>query len=396
MRLTVDHAQISALGLRLGVQEVIRSLHNDPKLKLDQRTVFWEDAEPDCVRVQPAKRTQPPPGCPEASLLWHDLVALRASLLNVIVGGIPSVERAVINEKEGSGSAGGARAYKLLVEGTGLTHVMGVAGVDGRRTCSNHVIEVEKALGIEAARSTIMSEIQYTMGQHGMDIDSRRAATRRTGARRAGPRAARGLTRRRLRAPPRRTPPSPRQARDAAGGRDDLPRRGSRHHALRHRQDEDERAHVREPPLGHWRSPSQPRGCHGPAMPLTRLVPRSALCARAPPAPPFWSQARLLREDDRPPLRRGGARAARRDQRRERVHHHGHPDPARHRALQAAAALPEATRTAALGAHADAQLARSGRPRGLARRCAGGDGRAGELAAAHAVDCIMSVRCTRC
>ena len=34
-------------------------------------------------------------------------------------------------------------------------------------------MEVEKTLGIEAARSTIMHEIKYTMGNHGMSIDTR-------------------------------------------------------------------------------------------------------------------------------------------------------------------------------------------------------------------------------
>ena len=56
---------------------------------------------------------------------------------------------------------------------------MGVSGVRGVASSSNHIIEVEKVLGIESARSTIMSEIQYTMGQHGMDIDTRYAPTAR-------------------------------------------------------------------------------------------------------------------------------------------------------------------------------------------------------------------------
>lgn len=35
------------------------------------------------------------------------------------------------------------------------------------------VRQVEKTLGIEAARSTIINEIQYTMVNHGMSIDRR-------------------------------------------------------------------------------------------------------------------------------------------------------------------------------------------------------------------------------
>jgi len=34
-------------------------------------------------------------------------------------------------------------------------------------------MEIEEVLGIEAARQTIINEIQYTMQQHGMRIDIR-------------------------------------------------------------------------------------------------------------------------------------------------------------------------------------------------------------------------------
>ena len=47
------------------------------------------------------------------------------------------------------------------------------AGVNARKTRSNHIMDVERSLGIEAARATIMHEIKYTMKEHGMFIDSR-------------------------------------------------------------------------------------------------------------------------------------------------------------------------------------------------------------------------------
>lgn len=46
-------------------------------------------------------------------------------------------------------------------------------GIIGEHTTSNHVMEVEKVLGIEAARRTVINEIQYTMSSHGMSIDPR-------------------------------------------------------------------------------------------------------------------------------------------------------------------------------------------------------------------------------
>ena len=65
------------------------------------------------------------------------------------------------------------RRYEVLVEGRNLTAVMGTLGVVGSRTTTNHIMEVEKVLGIEAARRQIIDEIQTTMSSHGMTIDAR-------------------------------------------------------------------------------------------------------------------------------------------------------------------------------------------------------------------------------
>lgn len=46
-------------------------------------------------------------------------------------------------------------------------------GVNGSLSTSNNTCEVEKTLGIEAARTTIIEEIVYTMVNHGMSIDIR-------------------------------------------------------------------------------------------------------------------------------------------------------------------------------------------------------------------------------
>ncbi|KAG8975877.1 DNA-directed RNA polymerase III subunit C1 (rpo31) [Tulasnella sp. 427] len=50
---------------------------------------------------------------------------------------------------------------------------MTTEGVVGEETTSNHVMEVQNVLGIEAARRKIIDEIQYTMSSHGMSIDPR-------------------------------------------------------------------------------------------------------------------------------------------------------------------------------------------------------------------------------
>jgi DNA-directed RNA polymerase III subunit RPC1 len=59
------------------------------------------------------------------------------------------------------------------VEGTDFRSVLTSAGVDGRLSETNNVTEVESVLGIEAARSKIMTEIKYIFDQYGMGIDYR-------------------------------------------------------------------------------------------------------------------------------------------------------------------------------------------------------------------------------
>uniref|UniRef100_A0A3Q2QKV0 DNA-directed RNA polymerase subunit n=1 Tax=Fundulus heteroclitus TaxID=8078 RepID=A0A3Q2QKV0_FUNHE len=103
------------------------------------------------------------------SSMYYVLQSLKEELPKVVVQGIPEVARAVIHIDEQSGK----NKYKLLVEGDNMRAVMATHGVNGSRTTSNNTYEVEKTLGIEAARSTIINEIQYTMTNHGMSIDRR-------------------------------------------------------------------------------------------------------------------------------------------------------------------------------------------------------------------------------
>ena len=111
------------------------------------------------------------------------------------MSGIPTVSRAVINHGpppldgmegmihkcskpgcpicDGNKGRKDTNQYHILVEGCGLHRVMGTPGVDGTHTWSNHVMENEKALGVEAARTKICSEIKMIMGCYGITLDSR-------------------------------------------------------------------------------------------------------------------------------------------------------------------------------------------------------------------------------
>lgn len=104
---------------------------------------------------------------------YYRLRELKRALPEVVVKGVPSISRAVINVKDKADDRGEKGAKELLVEGYGLQKVMTTEGIVGEHTSSNHIMEVAQVLGIEAARRTIINEIQHTMSAHGMSIDPR-------------------------------------------------------------------------------------------------------------------------------------------------------------------------------------------------------------------------------
>ena len=89
---------------------------------------------------------------------------LKRALPEVVVKGYPDASRAVIKTDDNNRNT-------LLVEGYGLRACMTTEGVDGKRTKTNSVMEMRDVLGIEAARKTIIDEIDVVMGD--MDIDPR-------------------------------------------------------------------------------------------------------------------------------------------------------------------------------------------------------------------------------
>lgn len=54
-----------------------------------------------------------------------------------------------------------------------LRFTLYVLGIKGTHAFSNNTFAMERTLGIEAARTTIMNEVNYTMSSHGMSIDIR-------------------------------------------------------------------------------------------------------------------------------------------------------------------------------------------------------------------------------
>lgn len=170
LEIRVDLNTIEKLQLELTIEEIVIALAKAPKLKLQMSDIEINMPDKVCVKVNPdsgkTKSISTLAKEPLENALFYRMQSLRRLLPQIVVKGLPDITRAVINIRDD-----GKR--ELLVEGYGLRDVMCADGVIGSKTITNHVLEVNNVLGIEAARASIIGEIDYTMSNHGMSVDPR-------------------------------------------------------------------------------------------------------------------------------------------------------------------------------------------------------------------------------
>uniref|UniRef100_A0A2R5LGD7 DNA-directed RNA polymerase subunit n=1 Tax=Ornithodoros turicata TaxID=34597 RepID=A0A2R5LGD7_9ACAR len=153
----LDLDRIRLLQLEVNAETVRYSIATS-KVRVKSQNIHVVGAA--LVTVRPSETSK--------TSLYYAVQTLKEQLPHVVVRGIPTTSRAVIHA-----DAGLLTHYRLLVEGDGLREVMATYGVCGTKTTSNNTAEVEKTLGIEAARSTIIREIGVTMESHGISVDKR-------------------------------------------------------------------------------------------------------------------------------------------------------------------------------------------------------------------------------
>jgi DNA-directed RNA polymerase beta' subunit len=81
------------------------------------------------------------------------------------VKGIPGIRRVLLTEERGE--------WVIRTDGSNLPKVLDVLGIDPTRTTTNHIHEIAKTLGIEAARSVIIKEGMGVLEEQGLDVDIR-------------------------------------------------------------------------------------------------------------------------------------------------------------------------------------------------------------------------------
>ncbi|MFX0002073.1 MAG: DNA-directed RNA polymerase subunit A'' [Promethearchaeota archaeon] len=97
----------------------------------------------------------------------QSLQKLREKILKKVVKGIRGVKRGLLTPSDDG------EEWIIKTEGTNLPSVIQIEGVDITRTVSNHIHEIEKLYGIEAARQMIILESQKVLEQQGLDVDLR-------------------------------------------------------------------------------------------------------------------------------------------------------------------------------------------------------------------------------
>ncbi len=97
----------------------------------------------------------------------QNLQKLREKILKKVVKGVRGIKRGLITPTDDK------KEWVIKTEGTNMHGVVQIEGVDTTRTVSNHIHEIEKLYGIEAARNMIIKEAQKVLEQQGLDVDQR-------------------------------------------------------------------------------------------------------------------------------------------------------------------------------------------------------------------------------
>lgn len=130
--ITKLHLQVDALSVR---HAILRGQGRPSVLKaLKDGDVLYDPRHPDRLRVLPPDLKEGRGGnaVPMGRRIYFVVQALKTALPEVMVRGIATVNRAIVNKVEGQ-QAGPEERYNLLIEGYGLADVMGTPGVDGRK-----------------------------------------------------------------------------------------------------------------------------------------------------------------------------------------------------------------------------------------------------------------------
>jgi DNA-directed RNA polymerase subunit A" len=95
----------------------------------------------------------------------RELRLLADKIRDLQISGVKGIGKVVIRQE--------ADEYVIHTEGSNIGAILKTDGVDIVRTTTNDIYEIEKVLGIEAARNAIIHELYTTMEEQGLSVDIR-------------------------------------------------------------------------------------------------------------------------------------------------------------------------------------------------------------------------------
>jgi len=98
---------------------------------------------------------------------YTQLLQLEDKVRDLRLKGIPNIERANVQRNDQTDE------FYISTIGSNLARVSEVEGIDRSKTYTNNIIEIYEYLGIEAARQSIMNELQATLDAARLDVDVR-------------------------------------------------------------------------------------------------------------------------------------------------------------------------------------------------------------------------------
>jgi len=93
------------------------------------------------------------------------VIAIRNKVLNTTVKGVPDIARVTLVQKDDE--------WVIQTTGSNIAKVLEVKGIDKKNVRTNNVFEIVSTLGIEAARNSLIDELNHTLGDQGLEVDNR-------------------------------------------------------------------------------------------------------------------------------------------------------------------------------------------------------------------------------
>ena len=166
--------QITRNIISTTVEDIAKTIYEDPKhdrvvvefdsTLMENRGVLFEELKeklqlPGCELSARGRKIYVKPKKPE------DCKKLIKKIVSKNIKGAPGIKRALVAEEGGE--------WVIRTDGSNLAKVLEIVGLNPTRIITNHVHEIAKTLGIEAARNSLIKEALGVLEEQGLDVDVR-------------------------------------------------------------------------------------------------------------------------------------------------------------------------------------------------------------------------------